>query len=169
MMRINYFGVVNGISEFLPRMQAQGTKGHIVNTSSMATLSSNPGHAMYTAAKAAVDGLSIVLRDELEEQGYDIGVTVLYPGQVTTRIGTSERLRPESDRSDTRHVKAYERRDAGHAHNTPLAPEAVGDMVIRAVELNLPYVLTHPAPSDVLRERVAAWEAGYLGILTPAS
>ena len=37
-----------------------------------------------------------------EDQGDPIRVTVLYPGQVTTRIAASERLRDASDRSDAR-------------------------------------------------------------------
>jgi NAD(P)-dependent dehydrogenase (short-subunit alcohol dehydrogenase family) len=169
MMRINYFGVINGLLAFLPRMRAQGTRGHIVNTSSMATLSDVPGHGMYTASKAAVDGISTVLRAELQDQGNDIGVTILYPGQVTTRIGTSERLRPEIDRSDNRQVKEYQRTNPALAHNEPLDPELVGDMVVRAIELDLPYVLTHPAPAESLNQRVTDWSAGYLGILDTAT
>lgn len=161
MMRINYFGVVNGILAFVPRMRAQHTRAHIVNTSSMATLEEVPGHGMYTASKGALDGLSEVLRGEFADQGDDIGVSILYPGQVTTRIGTSERLRAEADRSANRTVVAYERRSPARAHNEPLAPEAVGEMVITAIERNAPYVLTHPAPVATLRRRLAGWEAGY--------
>ena len=65
MMHINYFGVVNGILSFVPRMRAQGTRGHIVNTSSLVTLDETPGHGMYAASKAAVDGISEVLRASL--------------------------------------------------------------------------------------------------------
>ena len=169
MMRINYFGVINGLLAFVPRMREQGTRGHIVNTSSFATLDDVPGHGMYTASKAAVDGISTVLRAELKEQGDNIGVSILYPGYVTTRIGTSERLRPEEDRSDNREVKAYERRNTDKAHNQPLAPEFVGEMVVRAIELDLPYVLTHPAPVEELEQRLTDWKAGYLGVLDPAA
>jgi NAD(P)-dependent dehydrogenase (short-subunit alcohol dehydrogenase family) len=163
MMRVNYFGVVNGLRAFVPRMRAAGRRAHIVNTSSLATLDEAPGHAMYTASKAAVDGLSEVLRAEFVEQGDDIGVTILYPGQVTTRIATSERLREEADRSENRAVRAYQRKSAPRAHNEPLEPELVGDMVIAAIERDLPCVLTHPAPLETLRRRITDWEAGYLG------
>lgn len=168
MMRINYFGVVNGLLAFVPRMRADDRRKHIVSTSSMATLDEVPGHAMYTASKSAVDGISEVLRGEFEDQGDNIGVTILYPGQVTTRIATSERLRDEADRSDARQVRAYERKRPAVAHNEPLDPSLVGEMVLRAIENNDPYCLTHPAPIEKLQQRLAAWEAGYRGIVQPA-
>jgi NAD(P)-dependent dehydrogenase (short-subunit alcohol dehydrogenase family) len=124
MMRINYFGVVNGIRSFLPRMRAQGTRGHIVNTSSFVTLNETPGHGMYAASKAAVDGISEVLRAELEDLGDPIGVTVLYPGQVTTRIATSERLRDAPDRSEARGVKPYEQVRPMAAYQRPSSPSS---------------------------------------------
>ncbi|BAU94420.1 short chain dehydrogenase [Corynebacterium suranareeae] len=169
MMRINYFGVINGLRSFIPRMREQGSRAHIVNTSSFAAIDTIPGHGMYTASKAAVDGISNVLRAEFEDQGDDIGVTILYPGQVTTRIGTSERLRDAAERSDVREVKAYEMKNLSNPHNEPLAPEFVGDMVITAIERNAPFVLTHPAPTDNLKARVEKLNSGYFGLHSQAS
>jgi NAD(P)-dependent dehydrogenase (short-subunit alcohol dehydrogenase family) len=164
MMQVNYFGIINGLRAVVPRLREQATRAHIVNTSSFATLDAVAGHGMYTASKAAVDGISEVLRAEFEEQGDDIGVSILYPGAVTTRIGTSERLRDATDRSDAREVVAYERTAALKPHNDPISPEQVGDMVITAIERNAPYVLTHPAPLEELRARLAHLEAGYFGV-----
>lgn len=160
MMNINYFGVVNGILSFLPRMRAQRTRGHIVNTSSFVTLDEVPGFGMYTASKAAVDAISGVLRAELEDQAASIGVTVLHPGMVTTRIATSERLRDESERSESRGVKPYQRVRPPAAYEEAIASELVGPMVIEAIEQNLPYCLTHPAPLDTLERRVRGYAAG---------
>ncbi|MGW1547239.1 SDR family NAD(P)-dependent oxidoreductase [Streptomyces sp. NPDC002346] len=162
MMDVNYFGVIHGLSAFVPRMRAQAGHKHIVNTSSMATLDEVPGHGMYTASKAAVDGISDVLRSELADQGDDFGVTVLYPGQVATRIATSERLRPEVDRSDARNVKPYERRGALQAHQVAIEPDVVGEMVVHAIETNAPYCLTHPAPAEGLRARLDSWISGHV-------
>jgi NAD(P)-dependent dehydrogenase (short-subunit alcohol dehydrogenase family) len=160
MMNINYFGVVNGILSFLPRMRAQGTRGHIVNTSSFVTLDDVPGFGMYTASKAAVDGISEVLRAELQDQGDPIGVTVLYPGMVTTRIATSERLRDESDRSEARGVKPYQRVRPLTVYEEAIEPALVGPMVIEAIERNTPYCLTHPAPVETLNRRLRDYAAG---------
>ncbi|MFV2178563.1 SDR family NAD(P)-dependent oxidoreductase [Actinomadura sp. LOL_016] len=162
MMEVNYFGIVNGLHAFLPRMREQDGRRHIVNTSSMATLSEVPGHGMYTASKAAVDGISDVLRAEFADQGDDIGVTVLYPGTVVTRIGTSERLRDAADRSEARGVRPYERKNAGQQqHEQAIDADEVGPMVLRAVEAGAPYCLTHPAPADDLRARLDAWINGH--------
>jgi NAD(P)-dependent dehydrogenase (short-subunit alcohol dehydrogenase family) len=158
MMRVNYFGVVNGILSFLPRMRSQGTRGHIVNTSSCITLDEMPGYGMYTASKAAVDGISQVLRAELEDQGDRIGVTVLQPGLVTTRLGTSERLRDASDRSEAREVRPYERVRPVAAYEAAIEPGLVGPMVIEAIEQNSPYCLTHPAPLESLARRLRDYE-----------
>lgn len=160
MMNINYFGVVNGVLSFLPRMRAQGTRGHIVNTSSFVTLDEVPGFGMYTASKAAVDGISEVLRAELQDQGDPIGVTVLYPGMVTTRIATSERLRDESERSEARGVKPYRRVRPPAVYEEAIEPALVGPMVIEAIERNAPYCLTHPAPVETLNRRLRAYAAG---------
>lgn len=153
MMEINYFGVVNGLHAFLPHMLGREGRRHVVNTSSMATLAKPVGHGMYTASKAAVDALSDVLRNEFLDQGEDIGVTVLYPGKIRTRIGTSERLRPVGDRSEGRDIREYPKRNLTGEMMAELDPEVVGPMVLRAIDLNEPYCLTHPGPVDGL----ASW------------
>ena len=161
MMEINYFGVVHGVLAFLPRMMTQTGHRHIVNTSSMVTLEEVPGHAMYGASKGAVDAFSDALRAELKDHAQDIGVTILYPGYVPTRIGTSERLRDAADRSDARGVTPYPFTLPPRAHNAPVAAESVGAMVIEAIEQNRPYCLTHPAPLDTLSRRLEDWRAGH--------
>ena len=40
---VNVFGVINGLHEFVPRMLAQGTEGHIVNTASVVAFTRGPG------------------------------------------------------------------------------------------------------------------------------
>jgi NAD(P)-dependent dehydrogenase (short-subunit alcohol dehydrogenase family) len=159
MMDVNYFGTVHCLLAFLPLMRGGTRRRHIVNVSSMATLDEVVGNSMYTAAKNAVNGLSDVLRAELAEQGEDIGLTVLMPGQVTTRIGTSERLRPQEHRSDARAVPEYQRSTA--RRRPPIAPDEVGELLVAAISANEPYCLTHAAPADRMRERADEIVAGY--------
>src|SRR5690349_13150880 len=90
---VNLWGVIHGVHVFVPRMRRQSGEKHIVNVSSMGTLAKVPGHSSYVMTKAAVNGFSEVIREELADDGF--GVTVLYPGYVKTRIATSERLRPQ--------------------------------------------------------------------------
>ncbi|MFG2042992.1 SDR family NAD(P)-dependent oxidoreductase [Dactylosporangium sp. NPDC048998] len=165
MTEVNYFGVVHGVLAFLPRMRAQAGHKHIVNTSSLATLSTTPGHAPYTASKHAVDGLSDVLREELIDHGDDFGVTVLYPGLITTNIGeTSKAVRRQQTDTDLSDAIAYEQiRSFDYPHNQPKPPDNVGKQVIEAIRRNDPYCITHPAPADQLEERKNLWIRGYRG------
>src|SRR5258708_24049872 len=86
-------GVVHGVRPFLPHIRADGEGGHIVNTASMAGMNSGLGFSPYVASKFAVVGMSEGLARRLKPFG--IGVTVLCPGFVRTRIGESGRNRPE--------------------------------------------------------------------------
>ncbi len=87
---VNYWGVVNGIHAFLPRMIGQGGNAHIVNTASMAGLVGLPYVAPYCATKFAVVGLSEALSAELAI--HDIRVTAICTGMVRTNVGKSARL-----------------------------------------------------------------------------
>ena len=93
MMGVNFGGVVNGIQTFVPRMIERGKGGYIVNTASMSGLIASGPAGIYSASKFAVVGLSQALRQALDR--YDIGVSVLCPGNVNTNIAESTRTRPE--------------------------------------------------------------------------
>jgi NAD(P)-dependent dehydrogenase (short-subunit alcohol dehydrogenase family) len=90
---VNVFGVVNGLRAFVPRMIARGTPGHIVNTASMAGLIASGMSGIYTASKFAVVAISETLAKDLQAVGAPIGVSVVCPSAVATRIGSSQRNR----------------------------------------------------------------------------
>ena len=85
MFAVNVLGVVHGIRAFLPMLLAQG-EGHIVNTASAAGLRARPHLAPYVASKYAVVGLSESLFLDLAESAPGVGVSVLCPTWVRTRI-----------------------------------------------------------------------------------
>ena len=89
---VNLMGVLHGIRTFLPHIRAHGEGGHIVNTASMAGLNSGMGFSAYSASKFAVVNMSEGLAAGIKPLG--IGVTVLCPGFVRTRITESGRNRP---------------------------------------------------------------------------
>ncbi len=91
---VNLYGVVHGIRSFVPRMLESRAEGYIVNTASIAGLTSGPGLSVYTASKHAVVSLTETLYHELTLRGASIGVSVLCPGFVKTRIQDAERNRP---------------------------------------------------------------------------
>jgi NAD(P)-dependent dehydrogenase (short-subunit alcohol dehydrogenase family) len=176
MMSVNWGGVLNGHYVFVPRMRQQPGDKHIVNTSSMTSLRPVAGHAAYSASKMAVDGFSLAVREEYEVAGLGIGVSILYPGAVATRVHTSERLRPEQERSEVRHVQPWasylgegaESRDprlSGGGPQTVLReavdPDRVGPMVVEGIKRNKLYIVTQPVPAEHVKERADMLQAAY--------
>lgn len=93
-MGVNVDGVINGINTFVPLFLEQN-EGHVVNTASLAGLGGVAGTGAYCASKFAVVGISESLFHELTILGTNVGVSVLCPGFVRTRIKDSERTMPK--------------------------------------------------------------------------
>lgn len=148
---VNLWGVIHGIEAFVPRMIARGEPAHIVNTASMAGLVASKGLGVYNTSKYAVVGLSETLVKDLKP--YRIGVSVLCPMGVETRIRDSERNRPAALRN--------ERTGGGQPVELIgryLAPDAVADMVLAAIRSNELYVITHDEGLEPLRRRAERLE-----------
>jgi NAD(P)-dependent dehydrogenase (short-subunit alcohol dehydrogenase family) len=142
---VNLWGVIHGVEAFVPRMIAGGQRGHIVNTASMAGLIASQGLGVYNTSKYAVVGLSETLAKDLKP--YGIGVSVLCPMGVQTRIRESERSRPAALRNE-------------RAPETPveligryLDPDTVAGMVLDAIRRDELYVITHDEGLEPLRRR----------------
>ena len=91
---VNLWGVIHGIRAFVPILMQQAA-GHVVNTASIAGLVAGPFMGPYNASKHAVVALSETLHHELAMAAAHVNVSVLCPGWVNTRIGESERNRPD--------------------------------------------------------------------------
>ena len=160
-LSVNLWGVIRGIRVFLAPLLASGEEGHIVNTASMAGLTSVPFMGPYTAAKHAVVAISEVLAKELELTSAKVGVSVLCPGFVKTQIASSERNRPADLRSG-RGPTGDASSDAGprlaHAIHDLVAagqsPEAIADQVVSAIRASRFYVLTHPEMKPAIEHRL---------------
>lgn len=87
---VNLFGIVHGMRSFVPHLIAQG-EGHVVNTTSVAGLLAAPWLSPYNATKHAVVAMSESLHHELAAIGSPVGVSVLCPGFVRTRIHEADR------------------------------------------------------------------------------
>jgi NAD(P)-dependent dehydrogenase (short-subunit alcohol dehydrogenase family) len=90
---VNFFGVLHGVDLFLPHLLDHG-EGHILNTASAAGFVADPTLGPYTVSKHAVVALSEVLYDELCLMKVSVGVSVLCPGMVSTRLAELGRNRP---------------------------------------------------------------------------
>jgi NAD(P)-dependent dehydrogenase (short-subunit alcohol dehydrogenase family) len=144
---VNAWGVIHGVRTFVPILLRQGEPAHVVNTASMAALTSGPLSAAYFMSKHAVLALSESLFLELRQRGAPIGVSVVCPELIATRIGDAERNRPA-------HLK---RGDA------PASPER--DLVESAIKTA---TQTQGAPPDAIAERtLAAIRADQFYVLAP--
>jgi NAD(P)-dependent dehydrogenase (short-subunit alcohol dehydrogenase family) len=152
---VNLWGVIHGLEAFLPRMIAQREPGHVLNTASMAGLIASKGLGVYNTSKYAVVGLSETLAKDLRP--YGIGVSILCPMGVATRIRASERSRPAALRNETR-------RDAEPVEllGRTMTSEAVAAMAIAAIRDNRLYVITHEEGLEPLRRRFERLEQAIL-------
>jgi NAD(P)-dependent dehydrogenase (short-subunit alcohol dehydrogenase family) len=150
---VNLHGVANGIRAFVPAMVAVG-RGHVVNTASMAGLTTIPGggNGAYSATKHAVVGLSETLRLELSLVAPDVGVTVLCPGPVPSRIHDAARNRP-ADAPASAPAQSLAPGMQSWLTLTRVPAEDVAAQVLRAVEEGREYVLTHADILPLARDR----------------
>jgi NAD(P)-dependent dehydrogenase (short-subunit alcohol dehydrogenase family) len=155
---VNLMGVLHGIRSFLPHIRAHGEGGHIVNTASMAGMSSGLGFSPYVASKFAVVGLSEGLATQLKPLG--IGVSVLCPGFVRTRIGESGRNRPErygaTQTPDPASPAGLLLAQIAERLQSGLDPSQIAARVLAAIRGDELYVFTHPEMRCEVEERFAA-------------
>ena len=147
---VNLYGVIHGIQTFLPLIRAHGGEGHIVNTASIAGFQVRPGRrsGAYAATKYAVVALSESLAQDLADG--PIGVSVLAPAAVNTRIYLSVENRPA--RFGGPSATAGSNR-LQHELKAGLDPDAVGERVVGAIRARELFVFTHMETKAWLDER----------------
>ncbi len=154
-MGVNLDGVVNGVMTFVHELKKQGGQAHIVSTASVGGLVGMPGLAIYNTTKFGVVGMSEAIRADLKEAG--VGVSVLCPGLVKTKLATSERNRPGNAG-----------KELAIPEDDPMTlmgmdPEDIGNAVLSAVRGGDFFICTHPEFRDVITERNRALEAAFHG------
>jgi NAD(P)-dependent dehydrogenase (short-subunit alcohol dehydrogenase family) len=153
---VNLMGVVHGIRSFLPIMIKQDTEAHIVNTASMAGLTT--GGTLYGTTKFAVVGLSENLYLELQRGGLKPKVSVLCPAFVDTNIVNSQRNRPAEYANDSPQesgpfAQVMHEWIAEQCKNG-LSPNAVAGHVLAAIRDERFYILTHPEWNPIIERRM---------------
>jgi NAD(P)-dependent dehydrogenase (short-subunit alcohol dehydrogenase family) len=152
LLGVNLWGVVHGVRTFVPIMLEAKTPGHVVNTASVAGLTSAPGLGVYNVSKHAVVTLSETLAKDLETAGAPIKVSVLCPGFVNTRILDSARNRP-ADLGAEQPRPAEVESVVRNLVAAGMPPVEVASHVLRAIEEERFYVLTHPDFLAQVKER----------------
>ncbi len=158
-MGVNLWGVIYGIRAFVPRMLEQDTEGHIVNTASVAGLTSGPDLGIYKVTKQGVVTLSETLYHELALRGAKVKASVLCPGFVNTQIMDSFRNRPSRLQNDPAEEKMGPEGEAllqfmRQAMEAGMPPHQVADIVFQAIRDEKFYILTHPELKEAIRVRM---------------
>ena len=153
---VNLWGVIHGVRVFTPLLLAQGGEGHVVNTASIAGMLSGPGMSVYDVTKHGVVTLSESLYHELRLLGSTIGVSVICPAWVNTRIIDSERNRPAELASPAQALPGREdiEKMARSLLASGLPPARVASLVVDAVRAGRFYVLPHPEWKAYVRTRM---------------
>ncbi|MDA7695825.1 SDR family NAD(P)-dependent oxidoreductase [Gammaproteobacteria bacterium] len=150
---VNLMGVVYGAKVMTPLIKDHGEGGWILNVSSMAGMGGVPYSGAYTASKAAVVALSESWAAELQDKR--IGVSVLCPAFVQTRIYDSERNRPDKYKSENYQIE----NESSFSKQTKqmvkdgIDVSIVGKRVVEAINHGELYIFTHPNYRQVNQQR----------------
>lgn len=161
MTGVNLWGVVHGIHAFLPMLRANADGGWIVNTASMGGLSTFSGLGAYATTKFGITALTETLAMELEEDGAQVGVTLLCPGPVHSKLGQSFRNRPD-DGAGTgladRDLSALPQ----YRDTLPWKePAEVAEILMESIRKGRLYAITHPEQAERVEKRVTALLAAF--------
>ncbi|MEV8452320.1 SDR family oxidoreductase [Streptomyces sp. NPDC052095] len=137
--RINIEGQFIGVSTFLPRFKRRGGRAHIMSTASMTALLPTAGLGAYSSSKLASVGLAMALREEL--RGTDIGVSVLCPGTVATRINTTAGAAQAKATGSGPDAGLTEQMGTVLAQGAD--PDRVGEQVVEAMRDRSFHIFTH--------------------------
>jgi NAD(P)-dependent dehydrogenase (short-subunit alcohol dehydrogenase family) len=156
MVGVNLWGVIYGVKVFLPIMMRQNTECHIVNTSSMAGLLLEPQLVIYAVTKTGIIALSEGLYIQLKEKNSPIGVSVLCPAFVSSRLFEAERNRPTKLKNPSEPLKSRQQaalvKQFSQAAPT-LTPEDNADIVFKAIREGTFYIFTDPLVQELFRQR----------------
>ncbi|PWT88944.1 MAG: short-chain dehydrogenase [Proteobacteria bacterium] len=160
---VNLMSVVWGVEIFGPLIEAHGEGGHIVSTASIAGLIGGSGPA-YNVTKYGVVALSEGLRVTLAPRG--IGVSVLCPGFIRTRIMSSRRNVPKRfagsiEEAPTEGPVAEFVKMVEDRVSSGIDPFYVGELVREGIEQDWPYIFTDNEFESLIDDRFAAIKQGF--------
>ncbi len=153
---VNVYGIVNGVSAFVPRMIAQDSEGHIVNTASVAAFVAGGFSSPYVVSKCAAFSLSECLALDLAAVGSKVKASVLTPSAIDTAIAHTARVRGDRYGTDESEDNAFVAESLSKMTASGISPtDVVGPVVagIRAGDFLIP---TKPSYANQLQVRYDA-------------
>lgn len=150
----HFFGTVAMIKAVLPDMRARRS-GAIVNISSIGAQLTPVGSGYYSAAKAAIEGMSGALRGELAPLG--ISVTIVEPGAFRTDFAGRSLVQSAAAIDDYADTAGQRRKENDTMHGNQTGdPAKAGNAVIAAVESSEPPAFLLLGPDALAGYRYAA-------------
>lgn len=158
---VNLWAVIWGVEIFGPLIEKAGG-GQIVSTASIAGLISGTS-SPYNVSKYGVVALSEGLRNELAPRG--IGVSVLCPGLINTKIADSTRNVPDRfGGQEVGSVDSVSTAGMGRLRELLAAgidPKYVGELVREGIEGDWAYIFTDTQFEPFIEARFANIKAGF--------
>jgi len=152
-LSVNLGGVINGVRAFMPVLLEQDA-ARIVNTASVFGVFAG-ALGPYGVSKHAIVALSETLYFQLRAQDARVRVSVLCPGAVRTRFGSSARNRPArygpctvSADSVRESAEQFDRLSAAGAD-----PAEVAALVVDGIRDGRFYILTSENRNDAIQRR----------------
>ena len=163
---VNVFGIIHGQRSFLPRMIAQNTEGHVLNTASVAAFVSAPFSGPYVVSKCAALSLTECLAHDLAVVGAKIGASVLVPSAFDTTIAHSSAVRPARFGVDSTEDGQGTAAALAQIVSQGMSPDEAVAPVIDGIRSGTFLIPTRGSYAEQLRHRYEALRARELPALT---
>ena len=154
---VNLWGVIHGVSTFLPIMIEQDEAGHVVNNSSVLGIMTGAGEiGPYSVSKFGVTRITEALYYDLACINSKLKCTLLCPGEIATKLDLSDRNRPSAlkDRHGAERQAEIEAKNKAvflRHQSGGMAPSEVADHVFNAIKAEQFYLITEPNPASLVR------------------
>jgi NAD(P)-dependent dehydrogenase (short-subunit alcohol dehydrogenase family) len=153
---VNVYGIIHGHRSFVPRMIAQGTEGHVLNTASVAAFVAGPSSGPYVVSKCAALSLTECLAHDLAAVGAKIGTSVLTPSSFDTGIAHTAGVRPERFGVDNTEDGKGTAQALAAITSQGMAPSEAVKPVIDGIRSGEFLIATRPSYAEQLRSRYDA-------------
>jgi NAD(P)-dependent dehydrogenase (short-subunit alcohol dehydrogenase family) len=163
---VNVYGIIHGQRSFLPRMIAQDTEGHVLNTASVAAFVSAPLSGPYVVSKCAAFSLTECLAHDLALVGSKIGASVLAPSAFDTAIAQSSAVRPDRFGVDSTEDGQGTAAALAQIVAQGMSPDEAVAPVIAGIRSGTFLIPTRGSYAEQLRHRYEALRARELPALT---
>lgn len=156
-INVDLWGPIYTVKTFLPLLEEQDA-GHINATSSMAGLISGQMMGAYNVAKHGVVALMAAVERELRAKKSAVRASVLCPGPINTNISQhSVDFRPGGGKPKGDSEKAGKLASNIQASlEQGMEPDEVGELVVKAIEEEKFWILTHPHWSRAVQKQLDA-------------